>query len=86
MTELFDRIKYVQAYIDDHLEKLQEVLKRVQKAGLKVKAPKLFFVRVVPQTGLKGEAGVQQGKNAANSLQNAYADNADAAKRCTNAA
>ena len=56
MAELFDGIEYVRAYIDDllvltkgdfddHLEKLEEVLKRIQEAGLKVNAPKSFFAR-----------------------------------------
>ena len=51
--ELFDGIEYVRAYIDDlliltksnfddHLEKLELVLQRVQEAGLKVNAPKSF--------------------------------------------
>ena len=56
MSELFDGFEYVRAYIDDlliltkdsfkdHLEKLEEVLKRVREAGLKVNAPKSFFAR-----------------------------------------
>ena len=56
MMELFDGIEYVRAYIDDllvltkgtfedHLEKLEFVLQRVQEAGLKVNAPKSFFAR-----------------------------------------
>ena len=56
MMELFDGMEFVRAYIDDlliltkgdyseHLQKLEEVLMRVQEAGLKINAPKSFFAR-----------------------------------------
>ena len=56
MSILMDGLEYVRAYIDnllciskgtweDHLEKLEEVLKRLQEAGLKVNAKKSFFGR-----------------------------------------
>ena len=54
MSILMDGLEYVRAYIDDllciskgtwedHLEKLEEVLKRLKEAGLKVNAKKSFF-------------------------------------------
>jgi hypothetical protein len=54
MMDLVEALEYVQAYIDDllcitretledHLEKLEENLKRLRKAGLKVNAAKSFF-------------------------------------------
>ena len=54
MSELMATLEYVRAYIDDilcitngsledHLEKLREVLKRLQEAGLKVNARKSYF-------------------------------------------
>ena len=54
MMDLMETLEYVQAYIDDflciargtledHLDKLREVLKRMQDAGLKVNAAKSFF-------------------------------------------
>ena len=54
MSELMEGLEYVRAYIDDvlalttgswddHLEKLEEVLKRLADAGLKVNAKKSFF-------------------------------------------
>ena len=54
MSELMISLEYVRAYIDDilcitnesfedHLEKLSEVLKRLQGAGLKVNARKSYF-------------------------------------------
>eukprot|EP00956_Cyclotella_meneghiniana_P029946 scaffold74227_cov38-Cyclotella_meneghiniana.AAC.1 len=57
MSELMSTLKFVRAYIDDllcitkesyedHLGKLRQVLQRVQKAGLKVKAPKCQFCAV----------------------------------------
>ena len=57
MTELMSALEFVRAYIDDllcitkesyedHLDKLREVLQRVRKAGLKVKAPKCRFCAV----------------------------------------
>ena len=56
MNELFEGIDYVRTYIDDvlcltkgtfddHLEKLERVLERLQGAGLKVNAKKSFFAR-----------------------------------------
>ena len=56
MSELFDGLEYVRTYIDDllilskgtyedHLEKLEKVLLRLRKAGLKVNASKSFFAR-----------------------------------------
>jgi len=54
MMKLMEALEYVRAYIDnllvitrgtleDHLEKLREVLRRVRGAGLKVNATKSFF-------------------------------------------
>jgi len=54
MMDLMEALEYVRAYIDDllvitrgtledHLEKLGEVLRRLREAGLKVNAAKLFF-------------------------------------------
>jgi hypothetical protein len=54
MMDLMDTLEYVRAYIDkllcitrgsleDHLDKLEEVLKRLHKAGLKVNTAKSFF-------------------------------------------
>ena len=54
MSELMSTLEFVRAYIDDllcitkesfqdHLNKLRLVFQRVQKAGLKVKAPKCKF-------------------------------------------
>jgi hypothetical protein len=54
MMKLMESLEYVRAYIDDllcisresfddHLDKLEEVLKRLRKAGLKVNADKLTF-------------------------------------------
>ena len=56
MGNLYQDLEYVRAYIDDllvvtngtledHLEKLTEVLKRLRQAGLKVNAKKSFFAR-----------------------------------------
>jgi len=56
MGELFAGLEFARAYIDDllvlststfedHLEKLEQVLKRLQDAGLKVNASKSFFAR-----------------------------------------
>ena len=56
MAELFDGMDFIRAYIDDllvltkgdfddHLEKLELTLQRIQEAGLKVNAPKSFFGR-----------------------------------------
>ena len=56
MNELFDGMDFVRAYIDDllclttgsfedHLEKLELILKRLQQTGLKVNAKKSFFAR-----------------------------------------
>ena len=56
MGELFAGVEFARAYIDDllvlststlqdHLEKLEQVLKRLQDAGLKVNASKSFFAR-----------------------------------------
>ena len=56
MNELFSGLEYVRAYIDDllilttdnwdtHINQLDEVLNRLQKAGLKVNANKSFFGR-----------------------------------------
>jgi hypothetical protein len=56
MSNLMGDLEYVRAYIDDlailtkgswedHLEKLDEVLDRINKAGLKVNAAKSFFGR-----------------------------------------
>jgi hypothetical protein len=54
MMDLMEALEYVRAYIDDllvitrgtledHLEKLREVLRRLREAGLKVNAAKSFF-------------------------------------------
>jgi len=54
MMNLMEALEYVRAYIDDllvitrgtledHLEKLREVFRRLHEAGLKVNAAKLFF-------------------------------------------
>ncbi len=54
MSELMESLEYVRAYLDnllcisklsleDHLEKLEEVLRRLRNAGLKVNAVKLTF-------------------------------------------
>jgi hypothetical protein len=54
MSELMKSLEYIQAYLDDllcisrsnledHLEKLEEVLRRLCDAGLKVNAEKLTF-------------------------------------------
>ena len=54
MMDLMEALEYVRAYIDDlvvitrgtledHLEKLNEVLRRLRDAGLKVNAAKSFF-------------------------------------------
>jgi hypothetical protein len=54
MMELMEDLEYVQAYLDDflcisrssledHLEKLKEVLRRLCDAGLKVNAEKMTF-------------------------------------------
>ena len=54
MMDLMEALEYVRAYIDnllvitrgtleDHLEKLREVLRRLHEAGLKVNAVKSFF-------------------------------------------
>jgi hypothetical protein len=54
MSELMETLEYVRAYLDDllcisklsledHLEKLEEVLKRLRDAGLKVNAAKSTF-------------------------------------------
>ena len=56
VSELMEGLDFVRAYIDDllicssasyhdHLEKLEEVLRRLQKAGLKVNAKKSFFAK-----------------------------------------
>ena len=56
MNELFDGLNFVRAYIhallcltkgtfDNHLEKLEHILSRLQQAGLKVNAKKSFFAR-----------------------------------------
>jgi hypothetical protein len=55
MMDLMEALEYVRAYIDDllvitrgtledHLEKLREVLRRLHEAGLKVNAVKSFSV------------------------------------------
>ena len=54
LMDLMEALEYVRAYIDDllvitrgtledHLEKLGEVLRRMREAGLKVNAAKSFF-------------------------------------------
>jgi hypothetical protein len=54
MSELMETLEYVRAYLDDllciskssledHLEKLEEVLRRLCNAGFKVNAAKLTF-------------------------------------------
>ncbi len=54
MLELMESLEYVRAYLDDllcisklslkdHLEKLEEVLRRLHNVGLKVNAEKLTF-------------------------------------------
>jgi hypothetical protein len=54
MSELMEDLEYVQAYLDDllcisrssledHLEKLKEVLRRLRNSGLKVNAEILTF-------------------------------------------
>ena len=56
MMELFDGMEHIRAYIDDllvlakgsyedHLEKVDATLHKLQEAGLKVNAPKSFFAR-----------------------------------------
>ena len=56
VSELMEGLEFVRAYIDDvlittshsfqdHLEKLEEVFRRLKKAGLKVNAKKSFFAR-----------------------------------------
>ncbi len=56
MSDLMEGLEYVRAYIDDllictkgsyqdHLEKLEEVFKRLRQAGLKVNAKKSFFAK-----------------------------------------
>ena len=56
MNELFEGLDYARAYIDDllcltkgtftdHLEKLERILARLARAGLKVNAKKSFFAR-----------------------------------------
>jgi len=56
MSELMDGLAFIQTYIDDllcltkgsftdHLEKIELVLQRLQKAGLKVNVTKSFFAR-----------------------------------------
>ena len=56
MSELMEGLEFVRTYIDDllcltkgsfedHLEKLERVLSRLQKAGLKVNANKSFFAQ-----------------------------------------
>ena len=56
MSSLMDGLEFVRAYIDDllviskstwydHLEKLVEVFKRLDQAGLKINAAKSFFGR-----------------------------------------
>ena len=56
MSELMADLEFVRTYIDDllcltkgtfnnHLEKLQRVLTRIQQAGLKVNAKKSFFAK-----------------------------------------
>jgi RNase H-like domain found in reverse transcriptase/Reverse transcriptase (RNA-dependent DNA polymerase)/Integrase zinc binding domain len=56
MSELMDGLEYVRTYLDDlliltkgtfeeHLENVTEVLKRLQKAGLKVNVKKSFFAQ-----------------------------------------
>ncbi len=55
MMDLMEFLEYVRAYIDDllvitrgtledHLEKLNEALRRLRKAGLKVNAARSFFL------------------------------------------
>ena len=57
MSELMATLEYVHAYIDDnlcitngsledHLDKLKKVLKRLQDAGLKVNARKIIYVPI----------------------------------------
>ncbi len=57
MSELMEDLEYVQAYLDDllcisrssledDLKKLEEVLRRLHNAGLKVNADKLTFCAV----------------------------------------
>jgi len=72
MSELIDGLAFVRTYIDDllcltkgsftdHLEKIEFVLQRLQKAGLKVNVTKSFFARSqleylgywITQTGIK---------------------------------
>ena len=72
MSTLMQDLEYVRAYIDDllvitsgswqdHLDKLDEVLDRLQKAGLKVNAKKSFFGKpeveylgyMITQNGIK---------------------------------
>jgi hypothetical protein len=54
MMNLMESLEYVRAYIDnllvitrgaleDHLDKLREVLRRLRNAGLKINAAKSFF-------------------------------------------
>ena len=55
MTGLMESLEYIRCYIDDlliitresfedHLKKLREVLRRLQKAGLRINAAKCYFV------------------------------------------
>ena len=63
ISELFWGLEYVRAYLDDvllitkgdwqdHLDKLEQVLERLQQAGLKINAEKSFFGR--PETEYLG--------------------------------
>ena len=56
MSELMSGLEFVRVYIDDllcittstfedHLDKLSEVLARIQTAGLKINATKSFFAK-----------------------------------------
>jgi len=62
MSELMDGLAFVRTYIDDllcltkgafsdHLKKVELVLQRLQKAGLKVNVTKSFFVRSLEYLG-----------------------------------
>ena len=62
MMDLMEALEYVQAYIadllcitrgtlEDHLDKLREVLRRLRKAGLKVNAVKSFCTHKIEYLG-----------------------------------
>jgi hypothetical protein len=79
MLELMETLEYVRAYLDDllcisklsledHLEKLEEVLRQIRNAGLKVNAAKLAFCAleieyldyVLTRDGIKPHSNIVQ--------------------------